>query len=137
MFKLLLFRLILTRLNGSVVKSWNRLRSCLSRSANICWDPWRLEDVLKTYLEDVISSVTIFHLPRRLQDVFKITSRRLDREQFITLKTFSKLLKTYLGPSIKYVRKIFLKSKISYPLIRTRTCAYQGVRNVGFLKNFA
>ena len=29
------------------------------------------------------------------------------------------------------------KTKIYYPLIRTRTCAYQGVRNVSFLENFA
>ena len=41
------------------------------------------------------------------------------------------------GSSIKYVRKIFRKTNISNPLIRTRTCAYQGVRNVSFLENFA
>ena len=28
------------------------------------------------------------------------------------------------------------KPKISYPLIRTRTCAYQGVRNIGFSDAF-
>ena len=38
------------------------------------------------------------------------------------------------GSSIQYVRKIFRKSNISDPLIRTRTCAYQGVRNVNFGK---
>ena len=36
-----------------------------------------------------------------------------------------------------YVRKIFLISNNSDPLIRTRTCAYQGVRNVSFTENFA
>ena len=36
------------------------------------------------------------------------------------------------GSSIKYVRKIFWKSNISYPQIRT-----QRVRNVSFLENFA
>ena len=41
------------------------------------------------------------------------------------------------GPSIKYVRKIFGKTNISNPLIRTRTCAYQEVRNVSFSENFA
>ena len=41
------------------------------------------------------------------------------------------------GPSIKYVRKIFRKSNISNPLIRTRKCAYQGVRNVSFSEHFA
>ena len=39
------------------------------------------------------------------------------------------------GPSIKYVRKMFRKTNISNPLIRTRTCAYQGVRNVSFSKH--
>ena len=41
------------------------------------------------------------------------------------------------GSSIKYIRKIFRKTSISKPLISTRTCAYQGVRNVSFLENFA
>ena len=36
-----------------------------------------------------------------------------------------------------YVRKIFRKTNISYPLIHTRACAYQGVRNVSFSENFA
>ena len=33
--------------------------------------------------------------------------------------------------------QIFWKTNISYPLIRTRKCAYQGVRNVRFSKNLA
>ena len=32
---------------------------------------------------------------------------------------------------------MFRKTNISYPLIRTPTCAYQGVRNVSFSENFA
>ena len=39
--------------------------------------------------------------------------------------------------SIKYVRKIIRKTNISKALIRTRTRAYQGVRNVSFSENFA
>ena len=35
------------------------------------------------------------------------------------------------------VRQIFRKTDISYPLIRTRTCGYQGVRNVRFSENLA
>ena len=31
----------------------------------------------------------------------------------------------------------FRKTKISYPLVRTRACAYQGVRNVTFSEHFA
>ena len=34
-------------------------------------------------------------------------------------------------------RQIFRKTNISYPLIRTRTCTYQGVRNVCFSENLA
>ena len=36
-----------------------------------------------------------------------------------------------------YVRKIFRDTNISNPLIRTRTCAYQGVKNVSLSENFA
>ena len=43
----------------------------------------------------------------------------------------------YIWESIYYVPKIFRKTNISYPLIRTRTGAYQGVGNVGFSENFA
>ena len=39
--------------------------------------------------------------------------------------------------SINYVRKIFRETNISTPLIHTRTCAYQEVRNVSFPENFA
>ena len=41
------------------------------------------------------------------------------------------------GPFIHYIRKIFRKTNISNPLIRTHTCAYQGVTNVSFSENFA
>ena len=33
------------------------------------------------------------------------------------------------------VRQIFQKTNISYPLIHTRTCAYQRVRNIRFSEN--
>ena len=41
------------------------------------------------------------------------------------------------GSSIKYVRKIFRKTNIFNPLIRTRTRAYQRVKIVSFSDNFA
>ena len=41
------------------------------------------------------------------------------------------------GPFIKNVRKIFRKTNICNPLIRTRTCTYQDVRNVSFSENCA
>ena len=57
----------------------------------------------------------------------KLVSRCWD----ITLRNRSK------GPSIKYVYKIFRRTNISNPLMRTRMRAYQGVRNVSFSANFA
>ena len=33
-------------------------------------------------------------------------------------------------------RQIFWKTNISYPLVHTRMCSYQGVRNVRFSENF-
>ena len=51
-------------------------------------------------------------------------------------KDFHWQIINHRGPFIKYVRKIFRKTIISNPLIRTRTCAYQGVRNVSS-ENFA
>ena len=39
--------------------------------------------------------------------------------------------------SIKYGRKIFRKTNISNLLIRTRTCAYLGIKNVSFPGNFS
>ena len=48
----------------------------------------------------------------------------------------SQKLFTHLGSSTWYVRKIFWKTNISYP-VYARTWAYQGVRSVSFSKNFA
>ena len=39
--------------------------------------------------------------------------------------------------SITYVCKMLRKTNISTPLIRTRACAYRGLRNVNFSENFA
>ena len=44
------------------------------------------------------------------------------------ISAFSSLLES----SIKYMRKIFGKTSISNPLIRTSVCAYQVARNVSF-----
>ena len=41
-----------------------------------------------------------------------------------------------MGSFIYYVRQIFQKTNISYPLIRTRSCVHQQVRNVSFSENF-
>ena len=56
---------------------------------------------------------------------------------YVTNTTQSHAERMTLGPPIKYGRKIFRKTNISNLLIHTRTCAYQGVRNVSFSENFA
>ena len=43
----------------------------------------------------------------------------------------------FLRLFIYYVHKIFQKANISYPLIRTGACMFQGVRNVSFSENFS
>ena len=52
----------------------------------------------------------------------------------LRIKTIYKIL---ILKQEKYhlVRKILRKNNISYFLIRTCTCAYQGVRNVSFSEN--
>ena len=45
-------------------------------------------------------------------------------------------LRSMKGSLIYYVRKIFQKSNIYYPLLRTRRSAYQGVRNIISSDNF-
>ena len=55
----------------------------------------------------------------------------------VFIKFLCIFLRIYMGSSIQYVLKIFRKTNISYPLIRTRSWAYQGVRNVSFSENFA
>ena len=58
--------------------SWRRLQRNTFRL------PRRLEDVLKTYLQDVLQLC--------LPDVFKTSSRRLGRQKNVTLKTSSRRL---------------------------------------------
>ena len=56
----------------------------------------------------------------------------------------NKIIHTYLynvfskigENSFSTYSKIFRKTNISYPLTHTRTCAYQGVRNVSFSEKF-
>ena len=73
-------------------------------------------------------------------DVLKIAKRMVKTNQGITGEHCIRnndVLAVSKGSSIKYARKIFQKTNISNPLIRTRTCAFLGVRNVSFSENFA
>ena len=51
--------------------------------------------------------------------------------------TFHAVLQYICKSFIQYAHKSVQKSNISYTLIRTRTCTYQGVRNVSISENFA
>ena len=51
--------------------------------------------------------------------------------------TFHAVLQYICKSFIQYAHKSFQKSNISYTLICTRTCTYQGVRNVSISENFA
>ena len=53
----------------------------------------------------------------------------------VGIKAKGEILKQWLLEN--KARQIFRKASISYPLIRARTSAYQGVRNVSFSKNLA
>ena len=47
------------------------------------------------------------------------------------------LEKNFRESSIYYALEIFRKTNISRPLIRTRMCVYQVMRNVSFLGNLS
>ena len=61
-------------------------------------------------------------------------STQKQASKFSVLCNFTEFIQ---GSSANYARIIFRKTNISYPLTSTRTCAYQGVRNVSFSENFA
>ena len=74
-------------------------------------------------------------------DVSVFLSRTKFRRYFldkILILTVDRNLQSYLlklRSFIYYVRKIFRKTNISYPLIRTRTCAYHGKGSIYFPEN--
>ena len=78
----------------------------------------------------------IIFLPRFSKDCSKeyiITDQR--KNYFVGYKAKGRILKQVLQGN--KARQIFRKKNISYLLIRTRACAYQGVKNVGFSEKLA
>ena len=59
-----------------------------------------------------------------------MTWRKIFLAQLVGNKAKGQILKVVFQEG--KARQNFRKTNISYPLIRTRTCAYQGVRNVLF-----
>ena len=61
--------------------------------------------------------------------------------RFLLLNNFNShfqiLISHLLGIIHLVSAQIFLETNTSYTLIRTRTCAYQGLRNISFSENFA
>ena len=79
-------------------------------------------------------------LPNRTTETFKIKNLQNYLRYWLIAKVFT-IGNKAKGRISKRVfqenkaRHIYRKTIISYPLIRTRKCAYQGVRNVRFLEN--
>ena len=75
----------------------------------------------------------------------KALSTKLERKTLLQYKFLSIYISKHyhsnsmswcMGSFIYYVHKIFRKNNISYPLIRTSTCAHQGIRNDIISVNF-
>ena len=69
------------------------------------------------------------------QKYINFVEHRLKFSHFVSNKAKERISKRVFQES--KARQIFRKTNISYPLIRTRMCAYQGVRNVRFSENLA
>ena len=60
----------------------------------------------------------------------------VQRQVYDVIKCKGGILNIEMGSCIYCVHKIFRNTNISYPLIRTLSCAYQGVRNASLSENF-
>ena len=78
--------------------------------------------------------MVIFNMEKRRTLSEKVTTLIMDDSILSGLREYK--MSRREGTTINYVRKIFRKTNISTPMIRTRTCAHQGVRNIGFLEDF-
>ena len=63
------------------------------------------------------------------------STRYIDQDDLVCNKPKGRISKRVFQEN--KARQIFPKNEISHPLIRTRTCVYQGVRNVCFSENLA
>ena len=69
--------------------------------------------------------------------MFILVFNTANKSKMQTSYYFSQIKSLALGIIYLVRTQNFSKNNISYPLIRKRTRAYQGVRNVSFSKNFA
>ena len=73
-------------------------------------------------------------IPKPLAPLNRVTSKTWPLAETKEIIVDYQMTSCESGSSFKYVHKIFWKTNISDPLIRTRTCAYQGGKNVCFRK---
>ena len=98
----------------------------------------------KTLYLVTFHAVVYFQFDKNTQEVnyfcWEASSQMFDRVINTPLKSIPKNVSRnfvqYQGSFIYYLCQIFRKTKISYSLIRTRTCTYQVVRNISFSENF-
>ena len=100
----------------------------------------RLQEMSLRCLEDVFS-ITIFRLPRRLQEIFKTFPRRLGRQKIVTLmktpsrhvlKASSRCLEDqqmFVGNSLSYVIKY-----LQYLLVKFQAAIYKNLLLAKFSK---
>ena len=84
----------------------------------------------------------VSRVPSSIQYVYPVTrpDQHLDRSEILALQYVSNKAQGRISKRVFHknkARKILPKKNISYPLIRTRMCVYQGVRNVRFSENLA
>ena len=78
--------------------------------------------------------------PNRTTETFKIKNLLTYQKYWLIAKVFTigNKVKSRISKRVfqeNKARQISRKTIISYPLIRTRKCEYQGLRNVHFLEN--
>ena len=93
----------------------------------------KTEDFFFSFYRLKISSECIFYSRKINSNVLQDDNLLMLMINFVVNKAKRRISKRVFQEN--QARQIFRKTKISYHLIRTRTCAYQGVRNVRFSEN--
>ena len=79
----------------------------------------RIQDMSWRRLQDAFN-VTIFRLPRRLEEVLRASWRRLGRQKIITLKTSSRRLQDILKTCLEDVLRTCLEDVLKTPPRQTK-----------------
>ena len=80
-------------------------------------------------------SPQVFHSLKRIHNLVKYLRWRKKKLHLVGNNAKGRISKRMFQES--KARHIFRRTNISYPLIHTHTCAYQGVRNVCFSENLS